>query len=70
MGLGEKGAQGVCMRFNLILFVLVVVLVLVNRNFIEDEDEYDNEGGTCRSVAQKAKAAHPTSVIRLLSSGL
>jgi hypothetical protein len=28
------------MRTNLILFVLV----LVNRNFIEDEHEYDDEG--------------------------
>ena len=30
------------MRTNLILFVLV----LVNRNFIEDEYEYDDEGGS------------------------
>ena len=35
-------AQGVCIRFNLILFVLVLVLVLVlgDQNFIEDEDDW------------------------------
>ena len=32
-------AQGVCMRINLIFFVLVLVLVLGDQNFIEDEDE-------------------------------
>ena len=41
------------MRSNLILFVLVLVLVLVNQNFIGDED--DDEGGSCRTVAQRAK---------------
>ena len=33
--------QGVCRRSNLILFVLV--LVLVNQNFIEDEYEDEDE---------------------------
>ena len=58
--------QGGCMRSNLILFVLV----LVNQNFIRDEheDEYDDEGGSCRTVVQRAKAAHLTSAICLLSS--
>ena len=46
MGLGEKGGAGVCRRSNLILFVLVLVLVLVNQNFLRDE--YDDEGGSCR----------------------
>ena len=32
----RKG-EGFCMRSNLILFVLVLVLVLVKQNFIEDE---------------------------------
>jgi len=50
-------AQGLCMRSNLILFVLV------NQNFIGDEDEKENDdqGGSCRAVAQRAKAAHLTS---------
>ena len=30
-------AQGVCMRSNLIPFVLVLVLVIVNRYCVEDE---------------------------------
>jgi hypothetical protein len=47
------------MRSNLILFVLV----LVNQNFIGDEYEDDEEGGSCRAVAQRVKAAHLTSVI-------
>jgi hypothetical protein len=53
------------MRSNLILFVLV----LVNQNFIgprdedEHEDEYDDEGGSCGTVVQRAKAAHLTSAI-------
>jgi len=50
------------MRFNLILFVLV----LANQYFIEDE--YDDECGTCRAVAQRAKTTHLTSVICLLHS--
>ncbi|MGB5745403.1 MAG: hypothetical protein WBM69_00390 [Desulfobacterales bacterium] len=50
------------MRFNLILFALV----LVNQFFIEDE--YDDECGTCRAVAQRAKTTHLTFVIRLLYS--
>jgi hypothetical protein len=49
------------MRFNLIFFVLV----LVDQNFIGDEDE--DEGGGCRVVAQRAKAAHLSSVICLLT---
>jgi hypothetical protein len=55
------------MRSNPILFVLV--LVLVNQNFIgdKDEDEYDDEGGSCRAVVQRVKAAHLTSVICLLT---
>jgi hypothetical protein len=63
-------AQGGCKRSNLILFVLVLVLVLVNQNFIGDEheDEYEDEGGSCRAVAQRAKAAHLNSVICLLYS--
>ncbi len=50
------------MRSNLILFVLVLVLALVDQNFIGDEheDEYDDEGGSCRAVAQRVKAAHLT----------
>ncbi len=49
------------MRSNLILFVLV----LVNQDFIRDEheDEDDDEGASCRAVAQRAKAAHLTSAI-------
>jgi hypothetical protein len=53
----QKMRKGLCMRSNLILFVLV----LVNQNFIgtrdeyEDDDEYekenDYEGGNCRAVA-------------------
>jgi hypothetical protein len=52
-------AQGGCMRSNLILFVLVLVLVLVlvNQNFIGEEDD---EGGSCRAVAQRAKEAKTT----------
>ena len=46
------------MRSNLILFVLVLVLVLVNQDFIGDED--DDEGGSCRAVAQRAKEAKTT----------
>jgi hypothetical protein len=42
------------MRSNLILFVLV----LVNQNFIGDED--DDEGGSCRAVAQRPKEAKTT----------
>ena len=42
------------MRSNLILFVLV----LVNQNFIGNEDE----DGSCRAMTQRAKAAHLTSV--------
>ena len=52
MGLGEKGAQGVCMRSNLILFVLVLVLVLVNRYCVEDED--DDERGPSDFCAQSS----------------
>ena len=70
-------AHGVCMRSNLILFVLV----FVNQNFIgprdeyedededddedddDDDDEDDDEGGSCRAVSQRAKATHLTSVI-------
>ncbi len=47
------------MRSNLILFVLVLVLVLVNQNFIRDEDE----GDSCRAVAQRAKTTNLTSVL-------
>ncbi len=56
------------MRSNLILFVLA--LVLVNQNFIGDEDEYedDDEGGSCRAEAQRFKATHLTSVICFLVS--
>ena len=54
------------MRSNLILFVLVLVLVLVNQNFIRDED--DDEGDSCRVVAQRAKTTDLTSVICLLYS--
>jgi len=36
----------------------------------EDEKENDDEGGSCRAVSQRAKAAHLTSVICLLSSVL
>jgi hypothetical protein len=50
------------MRSNLILFILL--LVLVNQNFLEDDDE----GGSRRDVAQRAKATHLTSVICLLYS--
>jgi hypothetical protein len=42
-GVPPQADQGVCRRSNLIHFVLVLVLVLVNQNFIEDEKEYDNE---------------------------
>jgi hypothetical protein len=35
-------------RFNLILFVLVVVLVLVNQDFQGTRDE--DEGGSCRAL--------------------
>jgi hypothetical protein len=54
----------------MILFVLLVVLVLVNQNFIGDEDEKENDddGGSCRAVAQRTRAAHLTSVICLLYS--
>jgi hypothetical protein len=31
------------------------VLVLVNQNFIGDEDEYDDEGDSCRAVAKELK---------------
>ena len=50
------------MRSNLILFVLV------NQNFIGDEDEDDDEGNSCRVVAPRAKAAHLTSDLCLLYS--
>ena len=43
MGLGEKGAQGVCMRSDLILFVLV----LVNQNFIGTRDKYEDDDEVC-----------------------
>jgi hypothetical protein len=39
------------MRSNLILFVLV----LVNQNFIGDQDEYDDEGGSCRGEALQSE---------------
>jgi len=45
------------MRSNLIFFVLV------NQNFIGDEYEENNEGGSCCAVAQRAKVAHLTSVL-------
>ena len=50
------------MRSNLILFVLV------NQNFIGDEYEEEDGGGSCCAVAQRAKMAHLTSVICLLYS--
>jgi len=56
------------LRSKLILFVVDLVLVLVNQNFIGDEHKDDDEGGgggggNCRIVAQRAKAAYLTSVI-------
>ena len=39
MGLGEKGAQGVCTRSNLTLFVLV----LVNQNLGQARDEHEDD---------------------------
>jgi hypothetical protein len=45
LGCDYGSAEGVCMRFNLVLFVLVLVLVLQIR-FISgtwDEDEYEYE---------------------------
>jgi hypothetical protein len=52
------------LRSKLILFVVDLVLVLVNQNFIGDEHEDDDEGGgNCRIVAQRAKVAYLTSVI-------
>jgi len=46
------------MRFNLILFVLV----LVNQYFIEGA--YDDKCGTSRAIAQRAKTTHLTSARR------
>ncbi len=51
----RKIRKGVCMRSNLILFVLV----LVNQNFIgtrDEDDEEDDEDDSCCVVAQRAKA--------------
>ena len=56
--MSSRVSGGECRRSNLNLFVLV----LVNQNFIEDENEFDDEGCSCRAVAQRAKAAHLTSV--------
>ena len=47
-----------CIRSNLIFFVLVLVLVLVNQYFIEDEHEYDDKGGNCRTVVRRVKTTH------------
>ena len=55
------------MRSNLILFVLV--LVLVNQNYIE----YDDEGGNCRNLANNApsfRIPHSDFPIPILSSEL
>jgi hypothetical protein len=67
------------MRSNPILFVLILVRVLLNQNFIGND-----EGGSCRAVVsgrrynkalsttqaetQRAKATHLTSVICFLYS--
>ena len=47
VGMRKKKGAGVCMRSDLILFVLVVVLVLVfvNQNFMGDEYEDDDDKG-------------------------
>jgi len=45
----------VCIRSNLIFFVLVLVLALVNQYFIKDEHEYDDEGGNYRTVVRRVK---------------
>jgi hypothetical protein len=39
------------------------VLVLVNQNFIRDEHEDEDEGDSCRAVAQRAKTTNLTSVL-------
>ena len=55
----QKKAQGLGMRSNLILFVLV----LVNQNYIE----YDDEGGNCRTLANNAPSFRiPHSHFRIL----
>jgi hypothetical protein len=40
----------------------------VNQNFMGDEKESDDDGDSCRAVAQRTEAAHLTSVICLLYS--
>ena len=63
--LGEKGVQSECMRSKLVLFVLelVLVLVLVNQNFIADKRRW-----TSTTTRPRTKAVHPTSVLCPLSS--
>jgi len=39
----------------------LIHFVLVNQNFIVDEDEY--EGGNCRAVVRREKTTHLTAVI-------
>jgi hypothetical protein len=55
------------MRSNLILFVLVLEIRTLRRSRDEYDDE-DDEGGSRRGVAQRAKATHLISDLCLLYS--